>query len=265
MLTTAEKLRSKDKQMLPLKHFFNVDFGNDMIDYAKPSRILMNRYSNDTYWPEYSVSKNVPKVNENQQETFYEMENLSLLIKNAKICPSFHKFIAECDKSTNCDDDIDINKLDNIQTHFSQETSASCANNSEETDDSMDEDFNKPSSEIIINTSPGSSNQNSNRFVKQENLHTLSQTLSLLDITNSSDYTFFDRKKIRNFKCPNHWKEKFEMMKTDSKQKAMLIRSRVTQTHYETHVPEYKCSNSRAIQSKVDFYLDKTTTLKIYI
>ncbi|XP_029345990.1 uncharacterized protein LOC100573630 isoform X1 [Acyrthosiphon pisum] len=170
MLTTAEKLRSKDKQMLPLKHFFNVDFGNDMIDYAKPSRILMNRYSNDTYWPEYSVSKNVPKVNENQQETFYEMENLSLLIKNAKICPSFHKFLAECDKSTNCDDDIDINKLDNIQTHFSQETSASCANNSEETDDSMDEDFNKPSSEIIINTSPGSSNQNSNRFGKQENL-----------------------------------------------------------------------------------------------
>lgn len=44
----------------------------------------------------------------------------------------------------------------------------------------------------------------------------LSQTLSMLDLTNSSDYTFFDRQKIRNFKCPNHWKEKFEMMKTDS-------------------------------------------------
>jgi len=96
-----------------------------------------------------------------------------VLIKNAKICPPFHKFIAERDKSTNCDDDIDTNKLDNIQTHFSQETSAFCANNSEETDDSMDEDFNKPSSEIIVHTSPGPSNQNSNRFGKLENLSEL--------------------------------------------------------------------------------------------
>ncbi|CAI6362729.1 unnamed protein product [Macrosiphum euphorbiae] len=78
MLTTAEKLRSKDKEMLPRKHFFNVNFNNDVIDYAKPSRILMNRYSNDTYWPEYNVSNNVPKVNENQQETYYKMENLSI-------------------------------------------------------------------------------------------------------------------------------------------------------------------------------------------
>ncbi|XP_060873433.1 uncharacterized protein LOC132947207 [Metopolophium dirhodum] len=262
MLTTAEKLRSKDKQMLPRKHFFNVNFDNDMIDYANPSRILMNRYSNDTYWPEYSVSKNVPKVNKNQQETYYEMENLSLLIKNGKICPSFHKFIAERDKSTNCDDDTDTHKLDNIQTHFSPETSAFCANNSEDTDDLMNVDFNKPSSEIIVHTSPGPSNQNSNGFGKLENLNSLSQALSLLDLTNSSDYTFFDRQKIRNFKCPNHWKEKFKMMKTDSKQKAMLIKSRVAQTHSETNVPENKCSNSRDIQFKVDFYLDKTTTLK---
>jgi len=82
MLTTADKLRSKDKQMLPSKHFFNVNFDNDMIDYAKPSRILMNRYSNDAYWPEYNVSKNVPKVNENQQETYYKMENLSRKYNN---------------------------------------------------------------------------------------------------------------------------------------------------------------------------------------
>jgi len=64
--------------MVPRKHFFNVDFDNDMIDYAKPSRILMNRYSNDTYWPEY----NVPKVKENQKETYYEMENLSRKYNN---------------------------------------------------------------------------------------------------------------------------------------------------------------------------------------
>lgn len=76
MLTTAEKLCSKDNQMLPRKNFFSVDFDNDMIDYAKPSRILMNKYSNDPYWPEYNVSKNV-EVNENQQEAYYEMENLS--------------------------------------------------------------------------------------------------------------------------------------------------------------------------------------------
>jgi len=93
-----------------------------------------------------------------------------VIIKNGKICPPFHKFIAECDKSTNCDDDTDINKLDNIQTHFSQETSAFCANNSDETDDSMDEDFNKPISEIIVHKSLGPSNQNSNRFGNQENV-----------------------------------------------------------------------------------------------
>ncbi|KAL4089054.1 hypothetical protein QTP88_024132 [Uroleucon formosanum] len=262
MLTTAEKLCSKDNQMLPRKNFFSVDFDNDMIDYAKPSRILMNKYSNDPYWPEYNVSKNV-EVNENQQEAYYEMENLSSLLENGKICPSFHKFIAECDKSINCDDDTDIIKLDNIQTHFNQETSAFCANNSEETDDSMDEDFNKPSSEIIVHTSPGPSNQNSNQSGRLENLDCLSQTLSMLDLTNSSDYTFFDRQKIRNFKCPNHWKEKFEMMKTDSKQKAKLIKSRVTQTHSETNDAEYKCSNSRAEfkKFKVDFYQDIPTTL----
>jgi len=42
----------------------------------------------------------------------------------------------------------------------------------------------------------------------------------------------------------------------------MLIRSRVAQTHSEANDPEYKCSDSRAIQFMVDFYLDKTTTLK---
>jgi len=76
MLTTAEKLCSKDNHMLPRKKFFSADLDDDMIDYAKPSRILINRYSNDPYWPEYNVSKNV-EVNVNQQETYYEMENLS--------------------------------------------------------------------------------------------------------------------------------------------------------------------------------------------
>ncbi|CAI6377370.1 unnamed protein product [Macrosiphum euphorbiae] len=52
------------------------------------------------------------------------------------------------------------------------------------------------------------------------------------------------------------------MMKTDRKQKTMLIKSRVAQTYSETNVPEYNCSNSRAIKFKVHFYLDKTTILK---
>jgi len=34
----------------------------------------------------------------------------------------------------------------------------------------MDEDFNKPSSEIIVHASPGPSNQNSNQFGKPEDL-----------------------------------------------------------------------------------------------
>lgn len=42
----------------------------------------------------------------------------------------------------------------------------------------------------------------------------------------------------------------------------MLIKSRVAQTHSETNVPEYKCSNTRAIKFKVDFYLDIPTILK---
>lgn len=46
------------------------------------------------------------------------------------------------------------------------------------------------------------------------------------------------------------------------KQKAMLIKSRASQTHSETNVPEYKCRNSRAITFKVDFYSDISTKLE---
>jgi len=63
-----------------------------------------------------------------------------------------------------------MNKLNNIQTHFNQETSAFSAKNSEETDDSMDEDVNTSSSGIIVHTDPGSSNQKSNRFGSLDNL-----------------------------------------------------------------------------------------------
>jgi len=75
MLTTPDKLCYKDDQMLLRKNYLSVDLDNDMVDYAKPSRILINMYSNDPYWPEYRVSENI-KVNENKEETF-EIENLS--------------------------------------------------------------------------------------------------------------------------------------------------------------------------------------------
>lgn len=44
----------------------------------------------------------------------------------------------------------------------------------------------------------------------------LSQTLLMVDTTNSSDYTFFNREKMSYFKCSNHWNEKFKMMTFNS-------------------------------------------------
>ncbi|XP_060834343.1 uncharacterized protein LOC132917566 isoform X2 [Rhopalosiphum padi] len=263
MLTTADKLCCKETQMLPKKMYLNVDFDSDMIDYSKPSRILINKYSNKPYWPEYNVPKNI-RVNENQQET-YEMEDVSFFIKNGKICPSYHKFIAECDKSTNFDDDTDMNKLDYIVTHFNQETSQFCANNSEGIDDSMEVDLIESNSGIIASTDPESSNHNNKTFGRLDNLNSLSQTLLMVDTTNSSDYTFFNRKKMCYFKCSNHWNEKFKMMITDSKQKAMLIKSRIAQTpqiQSQSNVTEFQCNKSKAIQFKVDFYSDNSTILK---
>lgn len=109
---------------------------------------------------------------------------------------------------------------------------------------------------------PGSSNQNNQQFGRQDNLDSLSQTLSMVDITDSSDYTFFDRKQMRNLKCSNHWKEKFKMMTTDRSKKAMLIKSRAAQTHSKSNVPESQCSNSKTITFKIDFYSDISKTLK---
>ncbi|XP_026805004.1 uncharacterized protein LOC113548360 isoform X2 [Rhopalosiphum maidis] len=263
MLTTADKLCCKETRMLPKKMYLNVDFDSDMIDYSKPSRILINKYSNKPYWPEYNVPKNI-RVNENQQET-YEMEDVSFFIKNGKICPSYHKFIAECDKSTNYNDDTDMNKLDYIVTHFNQETSQFCANNSEGIDDSMEVDLIESNSGIIASTDPESSNHINKTFGRLDNLNSLSQTLLLVDTTNSSDYTFFNRKKMCYFKCSNHWNEKFKMMITDSKQKAMLIKSRIAQTPQiqpQSNVTEFQCNKSKAIQFKVNFYSDNSTILK---
>ncbi|XP_027843468.2 uncharacterized protein LOC114124420 [Aphis gossypii] len=263
MLTTADKLCCKETKMLPKINYLRVDFDSDIIDYSKPSRILVNKYSNKPYWPEYSVSKNV-KVNENQEEV-YEMEDVSFLIENGKICPPYHKFIAECDESTNFDDDTDQNKLDNILTHFNQETSKFCANNSEEIDDSMEVDLCEPNSEIITPTDFGSSTHNNRVFGRQDNLNSLSQTLQMVDTTNSSDYTFFNREKMSYFKCSNHWNEKFKMMTINSKQKAMHIKSRIAQTSQlqsQNDVSEYQYNKSKAIKFKVDFYSDNSTILK---
>jgi len=42
-------------------------------------------------------------------------------IENGKICTYYHEFVAECDKKSK---DDDLNKLDNIITHFNGETLA---------------------------------------------------------------------------------------------------------------------------------------------
>jgi len=64
-----------------------------------------------------------------------------------------------------------MNILNNIETHFNQETcSAFHSNISEKTDDLMDVDSKTPSSKIILHTEQGSSNQNNNQFGRQENL-----------------------------------------------------------------------------------------------
>uniref|UniRef100_A0A2S2NN22 Condensin complex subunit 2 n=1 Tax=Schizaphis graminum TaxID=13262 RepID=A0A2S2NN22_SCHGA len=158
-----------------------------------------------------------------------------------------------------------MNKLDYIVTHFNQETSQFCANNSEGVDDLMEVDLSESNSGILTNTDPESSNHNNKTFGRLDNLNSLSQTLLMVDTTNSSDYTFFNRKKMCYFKCTNHWNEKFKMMINDSKQKAMLIKSRITQTpqlQSQSNVTEFQCNKSKEVQFKVDFYSDNSTILK---
>lgn len=72
MLTEPEKLCQKENQLFKIKYLNNnID---DVIDYVNPSRIILNKFSNKTYWPEYNFS-NVIQENENHQEK-YEIENL---------------------------------------------------------------------------------------------------------------------------------------------------------------------------------------------
>lgn len=79
MLTTADKLRHKDNQMLPKQKFSNFLLENNIIDYAKPSRILINSYySNKPYWPEYKLDECTEEINVIQNPLVkYEMENLT--------------------------------------------------------------------------------------------------------------------------------------------------------------------------------------------
>jgi len=63
-----------------------------------------------------------------------------------------------------------MNKLDYIVTHFNQETSQFCANNSEGIDDSMEVDLIESNSGIIASTDPESSNHNNKTFGRLDNL-----------------------------------------------------------------------------------------------
>lgn len=75
MLTTADKLREKENQILPKKkHLLSIlNYG---INYSeKPSREFISRYYNKPYFSEYNFTEDID-VNENQQE-MYETEDLS--------------------------------------------------------------------------------------------------------------------------------------------------------------------------------------------
>lgn len=77
MLTTAEKLHLKE-HLLPSKiKYSSINLDNEIIDYAKPSRILINKYSCTTYWPEYNFSKKICSNNNESQKVKFKMENIT--------------------------------------------------------------------------------------------------------------------------------------------------------------------------------------------
>lgn len=77
MLTTAEKLHLKE-HLVPSKiKYTSINFENEIFDYAKPSRILINTFSCTTFWPEYNFSKNIGVNNNEGQKVKYEIENIS--------------------------------------------------------------------------------------------------------------------------------------------------------------------------------------------
>jgi len=55
--------------------YLSVNLENDIIDYANPSRIILNKFSNLPYWPEYNWPKD-DNTNINHEEK-YEMEDMS--------------------------------------------------------------------------------------------------------------------------------------------------------------------------------------------
>lgn len=66
MLTTPDKLCYKENEIIPKKVYSKMFLGNKLIDYAKPSRVLINTYYNEAYWPEYNTSQETD-VNRDQE------------------------------------------------------------------------------------------------------------------------------------------------------------------------------------------------------
>lgn len=71
MLTTAETLNYKENEMIKKNQYLNMNLENNLIDYAYPSRILINKYLNVPYWPEYKFS------NKNNKQEKYKIENMT--------------------------------------------------------------------------------------------------------------------------------------------------------------------------------------------
>lgn len=53
----------------------SVYLDNDINDYVNPSRIMLNKFSDVSYWPEYNWSRD-NNINTDQGEK-YEMEDIS--------------------------------------------------------------------------------------------------------------------------------------------------------------------------------------------
>lgn len=74
MLTTPDKLCYKENETIRKKVYSSTLLGNKLIDYAKPSRVLINAYYNEAYWPEYN---NLHETDVNRdQEVECDMEEI---------------------------------------------------------------------------------------------------------------------------------------------------------------------------------------------
>lgn len=74
MLTSENNLNQKENQFIKRK-YISIDLDNDIIDFANPSRILVNKMSCTPFWPEYNSSNKMCLNNNDLNE--YDIEKVS--------------------------------------------------------------------------------------------------------------------------------------------------------------------------------------------